>query len=212
MNFNTVPHEHGFYLIVEDSQQRTRMARWYAEDDRQHASGQIELGFLDQRSGTFVHTGFRPQAVTIEQIRDQTPGVYQPVISQIPAGACILSLKAETPIKGKIDIMVSPTGHPNDSRSCGSVPLCTAAKQLDIPIVIRQTWKRLFIKKMDDFDGAVTLSGISIIFPDQVRRYETMQHLIKPEHVALKKNGKDGIAFPSRCPRYAYFNIGFQKQ
>lgn len=212
MNFVTTPHEQGFYLIVDDSTERTRMAAWRAEGEDRQVSGQVELGFLDEKAGVFIHTGFRPESIEIEQIRDQTPGVYQPVVSQIPAGSCLLHIQAESAIKGKIDIMVSPTGHPNDSRSCGSIPLCTSPKKLTVPIMMRQTWKRLFIKKMEDFDDAVVMSGIMVVFPDKMRRYITMNHLIKPEHTALKKSDKSRITFPARSPRYVYFNIGFQKQ
>jgi hypothetical protein len=212
MNFKTSPHEHGFYLIVDDSSERTRMAAWCAEGEGSKVSGQVELGFLDEKTGVFIHTGFRPEFIKIDQIRDQTPGVYQPVVSQIPAGSCLLCIQAESAIKGKIDIQISPTGHPNDSRSCGSIPLCTSPKKLTIPIVMRQTWKRLFIKKMEDFEDAVVLSGIMVVFPDNTRRYLTMNHLIKPEHAALKKSDKNRITFPARSPRYVYFNIGFQKQ
>ena len=212
MNFSTIPHEQGFYLVVDDSEERTRMASWYAEGDGTQVSGQVELGFLDEKTGVFIHTGFRPESISVDQVRDQTPGVYQPVMSQIPAGSCVLHIQAESPIKGKIDIQVSPTGHPNDSRSCGNIPLCTAPKKLTVPIVMRQTWKRLFIKKMEDFDDSVILSGITVVFPDNMRRYATMNHLIKPEHAALKKSDKNRITFPARSPRYVYFSVGFQKQ
>lgn len=212
MKFSTVPHDHGFYLVIDDSKDRTRMAKWEANNQEEVVSGQIDLGFLDDRQGVFVHTGFRPNKINIEQVRDQTPGVHQPAISQIPAGSCMLQITAETAIKGKIDIMVSPTGHSNDSRSCGQIPLCSSAKKLYVPIVMRQTWRKLFIKKIDEFDDQVTLSGIMVVFPDNNRCYETMNHLIKPEHAALKKSDKNRIFFPTRCPRYAYFNIGFQKK
>lgn len=212
MILSKVPYVNGFYLKVDDSKDRTRMAKWTASDEEQMVSGQVELGFIEERQGVFIHTGFKPEVIRVEQVRDQTPGVYQPVISQIPAGICALQITAETPIKGKIDIMVSSTGHANDSRSCGQIPFCSSAKKLQVPIVMRQTWKKLFIKKMDDFEDQVTLSGIMVVFPDKNRCYATMNHLIKPEHVVLKKSDKTRIHFPARCPRYAYFNIGFQKQ
>jgi hypothetical protein len=211
MKFSTSIHEHGFYLAMDCSKDRTHMVTWEASDDLEVVYGQVDMGFLEERQGVFIHTGFKPAWVKIEEVRDQTPGVYQPVISQIPAGSCMLQFVAETPVNGRIDIMISPTGHANDSRSCGQIPICSSAKNLQLPIVTRHTWKKLFIKKMGPFDEKVTLSGIMLVFPDQ-RRYATMNHLIKLEHVSLKKSDKSRIHFPLKCPQYAYFNIGFQKQ
>jgi hypothetical protein len=210
MKFDTHPAADGFSVSVLDTGDRTMMLDWEASCGSDTLHGRICLGWLDRGQTIFVRTGFEPTKVSLFQVRDQTPGVHQPVISTISPGSFMIVMKVETKIVGRFDIFLSPSGNPGDTRAAATVPEGSSGA-ISIPASMRQAWTRMFIKKMEAGQSAASFSSVMLEFPNG-SSFAALNHLIKPEHTLLRKEGRSCMVFPAGAPAYSYFNIGFQKR
>lgn len=207
------PMPEGF--VIEASREggdvRTRKVAWEASAGELRECGVIDLACAEAPFELPVRTGWMPDSVAIEPIRDQTPGAWQPWRSTIPAGVCEISFETTQRFSFRIDLLVSPSGHPADVRSVASLDGGTPDGQVSFAVPSKTTWCLLMLKKMVRSDEAAGIRDVRVFHPASGQRFEASGHLVKPEHKALEKVGPSGLLFRPDAPPYAYFSIGFQK-
>lgn len=212
MRFIWKAQDEGFAIEARaDGKQRTRRIAWSATNGQSNDNGIIDLSMVNPPFELSVRTGWRPDAVDIQSIRDATPGAWQPWRSTIPAGICELTLETTTRFSCRIDLLVSPSGNPSDTRSGGVIEKGTCDGPTTFIIPSRSPWCLLIIKKMVRSEDAIGLSNIRVFHPVTGQTFVTAGHLIKPEHKSLEKIGVSSMLFKPDAIIYSYFSVGFQK-
>lgn len=212
MRIETIKRDDGFLLVLAEGGDRCRYLRWEATGIfGERDSGRIDLSMLATGSAVEVKTGWAPAEVNHWPLRDPTPGMHQPFLCHVPAGVCILELVAETGTSGQFQVFASVTGHCHDTRDMGLLPASSPGTKLETRVIMKTPWTKLIIKKMGEERSRTCLSRI-MLRTTTGETFESMAHLIKPEHELLLKEGKDGMVFLPEAPRYAYFTIGFQRR
>ncbi len=204
--------DEGFTIEARaDGKQRTRRIAWLASNGPLRENGIIDLSMINLPFELEVRTGWRPETIDIEPIRDATPGAWQPWRSTIPAGICELTIETTTRFSCRVDLLLSPSGNPSDTRSGGTIEKGTCDGPITFIVPSRSPWCLLIIKKMVRSEDAIGLSNVRIFHPVTGQTFVTAGHLIKPEHKSLEKIGSGSMLFRPDAIIYSYFSIGFQK-
>ena len=111
----------------------------------------------------------------------------------------------------RMDLLISPSGHPADTRSVASIDGSSADNRISFAVPSKTPWVLLMIKKMARAEELIGLRAVRVFHPASGQLYETAGHLVKPEHGALEKVGPSSMLFKPEAPVYSYFSIGFQK-
>ena len=203
------------FYIPSDAGSRSRYVKWQASsaDGRSNDDGIIDISNMQNGEAVRVRLGFEAVSVKVVPIRDSTPGVHQSQCSSVPAGSCELTLRCTCGFTSPIEVYLSRTGNPDDSTPVWTIRGAKSGQNISIPVISRESWSRMFIKKGDHVKEEIAFDTIKLKHISSGSKFESLAHIIKPEHVFCKKDGKTGIRFLDQAPAYyAYFSIGFQKE
>lgn len=215
MKLSWKPMSEGFVIMAvtgdASEKMRTRRVAWTASARDQIDRGVLDLCMADAPFDLPVRTGWKPESVDLQPVRDQTPGIWQPWRSTIPAGVCEIAFETTTHFECRIDLLLSSSGHPADTRSVASVGKMDPDQLCTFAVPSKTAWVVLMLKKMTKGDDAIGIKDLRVFHAATGNWYETAGHLIKPEHKSLEKLGSSTMLWRPDAPVYSYFSVGFQR-